>query len=404
MNHDDDAILDEARQALQQQQPQAALSLVRTILQRDPGDVRARLIEARAQLALHRPQATLAALDAVDLHHEQAQGRPDVAMLRLQALAAAGEYALALRLADDLIRRFPDDPRPHRAAADMALQLNQPDRAAQALRTVVRLCPTDSAARRTLASLVEMADPDEAIALLMHADDSPDQTHVARLMVRAGRWRDGQELYRQLLRMHASDPALRDDAGRLADAMGDDALATRLLENPEARARAHMHAGRLAAAGRAWWRAIRHGHGGVRAWTGLLLCAIETGHDRAASQARRHLDLHASRQERQQSIAELWPHAACGLAVNRATRRLHDAEAPSPSPLQTLLRQATATLQRQVKRYPRRADAHYHLASCRAALGQHREADAAVSEALRLNPSYAAASGLAMRLGRRIAA
>jgi tetratricopeptide (TPR) repeat protein len=396
--------LDEASAALADQRHDEALSLVQQVLRAHPGDLEARLIEARIQLARRRPRASLDALNALELHDDARRGRPDVAMLRLDALAAAGEYSLALKLASRLADRFPDDDRAHRAKAHAALQLNHVDEAADALREVVRLCPNDRAASDTLASLVAAHRPDEAIDLLQRHRDPLQRRQVARWMVRAGRWRDARELYRELLRDQPDDEVLCDEAGRLADACGDDDEAMHLLRDTAALAEAHMHAGRLAEAGRCWWRLVRRAHADVRAWTGLLICAVETGHERAARFAARHLDVHASRHERQHAMAGLWPHAACGLAVARAMRATDEHAISPPSPLQTMLRKATATLDRQTRRHPRRADAHYHLAVCRAALHESGAAERAVSEALRLNPNYAAASHLAVRLAQRQAA
>lgn len=390
--------LDDTAQAFDEGRIDAALNMVRAVLRSQPDHLEARLLEARIHIARCRPEATLMSLDAIDLHHESQRGRPDVAMLRLDALMAAGEHTLALRLADKLARAFPDDPRPHTTAVEAALQLNRTDRAAEALRELVRICPSDRDRRLKLAELVESDRPDEAIALLRQERDAAQRSRVARLLVRVGRLRDAEESYRALMAQRPEDMALREEAGRLADAMGQDELAIKRLHDPASLAEAHMHVGRLATAGRAWWRAIRRGDAGVRAWAGLLACAIETGHEKTARYARQYMDLHITRQERQLALASIWPHVACGLAIHRAATQSDQQDLSPPSPLHALLRQATATLQRQVKRHPRRADAHYHLGVCRHAMGEGAAAEQAASEALRLNPRYAAASRLAMQL------
>mgnify|MGYP005838916279 CR=1 FL=1 len=401
--------LADAAAALDAGRAHDALALAEAVLRDLPDSPAARLLQARARIALHQPADTLASLDALEHYHADQRDRPDVAMLRLDALRAAGSLTLALRLADRLATQYPDDPRPHRAAYEVALQLTRQDRAVAALREVVRLCPSDAQAKRTLAQLVESTNPDEAIRLLAGDAEACGPARRARLLVAARRWPEAQDMYRQALRSSPQDATLLHEAGRLADDLGEDELAIARLTGARAWSAlgdAHLHGGRLTQAGRAYWRAIRSGGGAsVRDWTGLKMCAIESGHRRAADRAGMWLRRHASREERQRALGEMWPHVAQAIALGRARAAGTPVQHEAPSPLRGLLRQAAATLLRQTRRHPRRADVHYHLAVCHDALEHRADAEHSVGRALQLNPRYVAASQLAVRIGaHRLAA
>lgn len=135
-----------------------------------------------------------------------------------------------------------------------------------------------------------------------------------------------------------------------------------------------------------------------------MLCAVETEHDTLAEEARKYLNTHASRHERLAALAAAWPHVACGLAVGKARDGRLEVDMSPPSPLVSMTRRATATLRRHARRFPRRADTHYHLGACLAELGDAEQAEAAAGRALQLNPRYAEASRLALRVGRLKAA
>lgn len=101
--------------------------------------------------------------------------------------------------------------------------------------------------------------------------------------------------------------------------------------------------------------------------------------------------------QRRRLVAEAWRHVGAGLALTRASAATSP-DAAADTPLTTLLADAVATLERQARRHPRRADTHHHLAVCLAARGEAQAAQVANRRSLQLNPRYAAAAQLAARL------
>jgi len=406
--------LDRALAALDANLPERADTHIDQCLQLDPGNLLARVAQARVALANNRPQQALTALDGADLYDSGGRDCPDIAMLRAQTLIRCNLDDMARAELLRLTEQLPDDVRPHRMLAELFICGEMLDDAIEQMRHVVRLEPTNSVARRTLAELLQERDPEASSYLLLHDDAAASnpvaQLLAARLCRKAGRLRDAQELYDVLLEDRPDDPTVWIDAGELADAMGADTLAIARLERAvelassdrstaiASLARAHMHAGRLATAGRCWWRSARYRQDNVHAWAGLLVCSLACGKSTLAGRARKTLDLHWSKTEHRAAIADIWPDACCGVVVRQ---NICTDATPTPqiaSPLNDLLAGAAEAFERYGNEQPARADTCYHLALCRDALGQKDDATRAVQAAIRINPSYAAAQDLAEQL------
>ena len=335
-------------------------------------------------------------------------------MLRALTLVRCDLDDLARRELERLVERFPDDIRPRRMLAELCIRNGLLDEAAEQMRHVVRLEPTNATARRTLAGLIQKGDPQASIDLLMQdeaATSSPvTQLLAARLCHEVGRLRDAQDIYDRLLKDRPDDPTVWLEAGKLADATGADSLAVSRLERAvaladngkdvaiAALALSHMHAGRLAEAGRCWWRATRCCPDNPRAWAGLLVCALACDRTALAARAGHVLDLHWSKSERRAAISDLWPHAAGGMVIRKNTSDQARPAVQADSPLHDLLATAVLTLKSHAQNKPERADTHYHLATCCEALEDVDAASRSVRTALQINPTYAAAADLSKRL------
>ncbi len=394
--------------------PDEALRSVGKCLELEPGSSAARLAEARIQLARHQPRLALKALDAHDHYHPERRETPQVMMLRARALVRTSGDALSRSLLENLAARFPDDARAHRMLAGLCIKQDQLDRAIVHLRQVVRLEPSDTASRSTLATLLGRHQPEAAAELLRSdptANDPPDRRlTAARLYTRAERYREAEELYAPLLTERRDEAALWQEAGTLADAMGDDTLAIarlgRAVQLTEMRdptalaalAAAHMHAGRLAIAGRWWWRLTRRQPHDTQARGGLIVCALAAGKLRLARRALRILNIRTAPHERRQTLSALWFHAAVGQSVRRARRGELQSVKPVTSALSMMLSKASVTLLRHARRLPQRADTHYHLAVCYDATGNAPAARQSVDRALRINPNYTSAKQVSQRL------
>jgi len=339
-----------------------------------------------------------------------------------------------------LAQRFPDDVRPQRLLLGLYLQLQRPVEAQRVVREVLRLQPTDISAHRLLEDLCTTQNSQDAAELALarltpetpgrleglrladlHASKPqapslsvpPDVTayRAARLLTQAGRWREAMEHYARLLVGHDTDAVLLEEAGLLADQMGEDAQARQWLTRAVALRRGNqfqammklalteLHAGSFAVAGRWFWKLTRQPDA-ARAWAGLFLCALLTRRLRLVQRAGNILARQMSKQERREHLTSLWREAAGGLELVRS-RRGYDSARPQPSALEPLLQRAQETLALQAQRFPRRADAHYHLGVCQAALGQRTGANQSVENALEINPNYSAARRFWFKLGRQ---
>jgi tetratricopeptide (TPR) repeat protein len=422
------AQLDRARAAMAAGLADLAAMHIQASLHRCPDFAPARLAEADLCLMRNDPKGVLAALDCLDLYDPEHRDAPQIQFLRAEALIRAGHDQQAGHLLDQLAEQYPDDVRPHRLHAGLAMKLGQVGDAIVHLRRVQRLAPSDAAARRLLSELLAQRDPQAAIEALdatafgAAAGEGEDARAtlltLARLYRRAGRERDAQDLYAQLLRENPGDAALWTEAGILADDLGDDRLAVIRLHTAvrsaaaaanaaalSALARAHQHAGRFRSAARCWFRLARLRERAeiaaksatiLEAKAGLLVSALEAGRQRLLRRIQKDLATHSSPQERRRALAIHWSHTALGRVIH-LIRNPVPVAAPL-SPLAGLLQNSTKTLQAHAGQFPGRADSQYYLALCQQAAGDSRGARQSVNSALAINPRYAAARRLADRL------
>lgn len=374
-----------------------ALARLRQALTLVPALAEARLWQARVLLRQSKPRLALAALDAYDLYAPDHRQAYDVARLRIEALAGAGQLELALAEARRLIDRWPEDTTLHRIAAGLAWQLDETASASASLQRVRALEPADSTTGRLLSQLHEASNPQQGLAWL--SDQPADATDVglllrsARLCRRAGRFRDAEARYQTLLAQHPEQTVIWSEAGQVADELGEsrraiDRLSEAIRLNGPGMAEtwrrlalARLHAGQPEAAAWAWWRRTRLSPGEASAWAGLVVAAHAADRPKLIRQAKRRLAECAERADRQQALAVAWHH----LAATRAGRATPGA---APSPLRGLLQRADRVLQTAAAEHPGRADAHYHHARCLKTLGSRARATVAVDQALAINPKY----------------
>lgn len=399
---------DRAEAALSAHLPHEALEHVEQAIRLDPSNPTTRLLEARIRLRLNQPQLALTALDIHNHLAPRQHAQPGPTLLRAKALAKEGRLELAMGLLERLARQLPDHVRVHRMLAGLAMQLQRIDRAVEALRRVVQMTPGDDASHRLLLTLESDRDPDTALARLLDRLQGrrlPDPRlllRAARLCRRVGRLREAEDHWRKLLELRPHDQSLWIEAGELADAMGEAALAHQRLSKAcrmpgryrasalAAMATLCMHLGRWSQAAWNWWRLTRLNRHDLGAWAGLLVCAHCAGRARLAHRAQQILVAHSSPQERRAILARLWHHAAAHHALE-TTSPSDAARLDGPSPLRDLLRLAARSLERAAHKHRDRADVHYHRGVCEAALGNTQTATRSIQQALAINPRYAAA-------------
>ena len=391
------ADLDAARLLLDACLPQAAELRLNACLKRDPDLALAHQAQARLCLMRSDPQGALAALDrqdhvagGVSLEHERAK-------LRVKALVMSGQVALARTLLKRLCDIHPQDAALHRMSAGLSDQKQAGDHLAR----VVAIAPEDASARRMLAL---HSRPDQAIDHLSQAPthDAVSQLRAARQCVATGRLADAQQTYGALLTNHRDDARLWIEAARCDDQMGEHSRATGRLRHAlslggatvgdawSALGRVQLHMGDPIKAGRSWWHATRCCVHDATAWAGLMICAQLADRCALRKKAQSWLHDHASRSERRLLLARLWQDAGSACSTPQADLM--------PSVLEGLLAQSLTTLQGAVDQQPHRADAHYHAAVCCQAMGDVPQAYRAARKALSINPQYAGARRLSMRL------
>ncbi|MEM9881838.1 MAG: hypothetical protein AAF800_02835 [Planctomycetota bacterium] len=404
--------VDRARLALDGNLLGPALDHVRHALALNPRHAEARLIEARIRLRRHEPRLALTALGQrpdgeADLDPE---ARPEAVMLRAAALADADRIGLALGLMTTLADAHPDDAGVLRALAGMQVHDGRSDDAIRTLSHLQQLEPDDRGVARTLSDLLAERDPAAALDALGPID-AGSRRRAARLYRRCERLAEAEAHYAELLEAHAHDaaldPGLHDEAGGVAEAMGENhraldrlmpAAADPATDPAEAASmwcrigRLHLHAGRDAAAGRAFFCAARRDAACPDAWAGLATAAHAADRPRLRDRADRRLQQLTDRTERRRRLAALVPHA------HGAPGRT-EPEAADHSPLQRVLREAEVVLRLTTQRHPNRADAHYHHAVCALARGEADAAGESLTAALSINPNYAAAAAVQDTLG-----
>ena len=401
--------LDHARLALAANLLDTALDHVKLALSHDPRCGEARLLEARIRLRRHEPRLALHALDteaSTPLDQASAPQRPDIALLRATALAAAGRLEHAIDAATELAVTYPDDLHVLRALAGMQVHARQHQAAAQTLAEVARLDPADRGAARLRSDLLAQASPDDALDALGQVDPS-NRHRAARLCVASQRWAEAEHHYRQLLENAETrdtvDPELQREAAEVAQELGDDHRALDRLHaylqetSPDAvawgpaclqAARLHLHLGQLPRAGRWFFRATPTAEA-APAWAGLLAVAQRSGRERLARLADARLRPLVDRAGRRRLVAQVQPHLPPTLDPTPAAER---------SPLQQMLAESASVMHRAADRFPDRADVHFHRAVCDAARGEVADAGNALDLALMINPRYAAAQAKAQTL------
>jgi tetratricopeptide (TPR) repeat protein len=299
------------------------------------------------------------------------------------------------------------------------LKLNQFNDAIGSLRDVVRLTPSDQASTRLLSDLIQHSDPQAGLDLLLAGRagaQEPGEPGEPGVLLRAARQcrkldrlRDADELYESILKIHPEDVGVLLESGRLADEMGEDVLAVRRLERAvsivgdhmaealTALAVVHSHAGRFRLAVLSCWKAGRLEADEGFAWAGLAVNAKACGRSGLAEQALAVLSRRTGSRQRQQHLAAWWQHVAAPLAIESGLNDVPGDHA-GQTVFQSLLKQATHTLEGVAGDYPQRADAHYHLAVCHQLLGDPTEANIHNDQALAINPRYEAADRLAEQI------
>ena len=405
---DRQSALDHARLALAANLLDTALDHVKQALSHDPRCSEARLLEARIRLRRHEPRLALHALED-QLGNGQdpisAQQRPDIALLRATALAAAGRLEHAIDATTELAANYPDDLHVLRALAGMQVHAGRRHDAALTLAEVVRLDPADRGAARLRSDLLTDTSPAQALEALGQIDHT-NRHQAARLCVAAQRWADAEEHYRQLLETVTApthQPELQREAADVAQELGDDYRALdRLhayLQDTAAdaaawgqaciqAARIHLHLDQLPQAGRWFFRATRTAEAPT-AWAGLVAVAQRTGRDRLAQQADHRLRRLVDRGRRRRLIAQVHPHLPPTPQRPPAAER---------SPLQQMLAECASVMHQAAEKFPHRADVHFHRAVCDAARGETADAGDALDQALMINPRYAAAQAKAQTL------
>ncbi len=405
-------LVDEAQLALQAGQYELALEHAQQALRADPSHTEARLVEARCQLHCHRPIDALQSLDSQQWQDTAMNETPDTALLRARAMLQAGRSEEAVLLLSTFCEVCPGDARLHRTLATACLQRNEKQAAAYHLREVLSLSPADQVARRTLARVVGEKDPEAAARVLVGGPRNGDHWMLHHLAAqyfrRAGRLAESQQIYRVLIEQSPHDALLWREAGELADDMGVDHLAVRNLERSLAiepddntwrsLAIVHMHAGRFEQAGACWRRCTRGRALRDEGWLGLLACAVAAGRQTLARRVRERIDrLGIDRKLKRQTFANIWSHVTSGLVAVDVRTSPRDGSARR-TVLERLMQQARQTLVGHARRYPKRADTHYHIAQLCRASGEKDAATIAANQALTINPRYESARQLAEEL------
>ncbi len=405
--------LDLANSAYHAKHYNQALGHIRRAIELDPDCVNARVLQARVYLKQNRPNLAMSALSVFEKNAPQLADTPEVSMLRAEALAGSGFDKVAKGQLQKLAAQLPDDVRPYRMLSGLHLKLNQFNEAISSLRDVVRLTPSDQASTRLLSDLIQHKDPQAGLDLLLAGKKDSQEPGVllraARQCRELDRLRDADELYESILKMRPEDAGVLVESGRLADEMGEDVIAVRRLEKAVsipgthvgealgALAQVHSHAGRFRLAVLSCWKGARLDEHDGSAWAGLAINARACGRSGLADRALNALHRCTGSRQRQQHLANWWPHVAASIAIETGLNETPPDHA-GQSMFQSLLKQATQTLGDVTQDHPNRADAHYHLAVCHHLLADPTEANVHNDQALAINPRYAAALRLAEQI------
>ncbi len=412
-----DQLAQRADVLLQGGQPADAMRLAQEAVRLAPDHAVAGLTLASAALSLSRPQAAKEALERLALLAPQRAAEPAYRELWARVLLELGREEEARGILAALAAEYPDDPRAHRRMASWFLAQGQPGDAVPHLRRALALEPSDEALRGTLAQALAEADPEAALRTLEatpattpSAPPSATQTWTQARLAGRARPQDALHLYRALAqrRETQSDPRFASEYGQLALAQGDIPLATHWLgraldaqprDSPSLRSliAAHPRAGRFAHAGRLWWRAARIDPSDVQAWAGLMICAMLCNRPRLVAVAGAQLARRARPAERRRALAQRWVEATAGQTLSTTHSGVGTPHATT-SPLATLLKRGAEALESHAAAHPGRADAHHHLAMLHAELGDVPLAILSNAASLLINPRYADARRLQLRL------
>ncbi|MEM7576596.1 MAG: tetratricopeptide repeat protein [Planctomycetota bacterium] len=410
---------DQAQLAMWAFMPDEAYEHADAALQLNPSDPMARLMQARVQLQRSRPADALRSLDAHDQFGQgmataSGDGQPsqnlEAMCVRAASLAQAGQTSMAIAQLEELIELAPADLSLLRALGSLQLR---DAREAEAIETFALICDLDrhdAVSARVLSDLMADHAPSRSVEVLRRGDTG-NGLRIARRCEKAGRLLEAESHYAELLEAHGDEGWLWLEAASLSMRMGELTRAEERLMNAvqtqdgqgamarQAWSNFAIQAGRrgrVAAAGRAWWRAIRaEGSAYPEGWAGLLTCAMLAERDTLMRRVDRTLRGMTTRSQRRAMLSKRWLDTVPPRFADAGSRLRLTVDV---SPLTSLILHASDVVGEHVVRYPGRADARFHHAVLREAQG---DVDGALEEAgvaLSINPTYEAASGLCDRL------
>lgn len=398
----------------------AAGDLAAEVTRRQPDHLHARALHARCLLALHRPGEALAAIDAAhwamqsDDQFDPRSIGAKLLVLRSEALGRLGRTAEATDALEQALRSNPRHPVALRRLAAACLDHGSPERAIRLLKRLLNRRPGHVTAWRMLAQGYEAINcPDLAVGIYEQLDrhgrtDAPDSTarrarlwRIARLHRQAQRFCEAAVALERLVDLDPHDAELATEAARVAVELGEDRDVVRycqlaLTSRPDhapARvilAEQHLRAGRFAAAGYQWWVLRRGDEHATQATAGLIVAATCAERWALADRLIAELSVSASSELRHRHLSHLWQLATPGTLL-RDVRRGAKARDHSRM-LPGLLTDASETLEAHLAEHPDHADRHYHLATCRLALGDADGAAVSLDRALRIHCGYVAAA------------
>lgn len=410
--------LDQAQALLHADCPHLARQQIEQAIRRCPDIAQGRLLLAQTLTQLQRYDESMRTLDVMAQQEPTWHRAAEVRYLRAINLLNLNQAALAWELAQGLMDEHPLDLRFAWLSWNIQAVLQNSEESLKTIRTILRLTPDDPTANRLYAQMLEKNDPRQAAEIYLHlAERDAHRDAVLGLravvsLMRTGQLAQAAGSLSRLLVNHPQDVDLLHQAALLADELGDDAQACRRLrqalqQRPSGQlwldmARVHLHAGRLVQAAGSFFKASRMPAVVDRALAGLLVCAVAGHRGRLAMRLHQRLvRLVPNQTDRQRLLHGLWPHWVSGRLTGGVIERSPaDSSAVMPTTLEHLLAGAREVLQEHARLFPQRADVHYHLAQCQAALGQRALADVCVQRALSINPRYQMARRLRFAISR----
>lgn len=401
---------------------EAALAKLRTVFEADASHSKARLMQARACLAMGEAGMAMAALDIYEQRAGQALDQDATDRLRAQALCAMGKAADAVQIVDALVARQPGAADVLQLAGGVYIAAGETEKAKIVFRGQLALKPDDAEAALMLADLWLEAGGQgkhHAIDLLIEAATNTQEAMAraqllhaaAEICTQANRWADAETFYQQAADEMTPTAELWLSMARVADVCGHRPMAVKRIERASELKRLNsaqcreaaqvlMHAGDWGRAGWMWWKITQEKPYDVTAWAGLLICAQLTGHGKLRGRAHRKLSLHAAEAERRDALALMWQDAAVGQAVAKVIEDPEPSRQEQDTALGRMLHRAANVLSGAAADHPQHADAHYHQAMCEHARGRDQAARKAVNRALAINPNYVAAKRLQNELAQ----